>query len=53
MAILKDLEAVLAEARDRCAALWTLLIAGDDTAANKLLAAAAEAKASGVKATGG
>ncbi len=31
LAILKDLEASAAEARDRCAALWTLLTAGDDT----------------------
>lgn len=52
LAILKDLEASPAEARDRCAALWTLLTAGDDTAANNLLTAAAEAKASAAKATG-
>jgi hypothetical protein len=45
LAILKDLEASPAETRDRCAALWTLLTTGDDTTANKLLAAAAETKA--------
>ena len=51
LAILKDLEASPAEPRDRCAALWTLLKAGDDTPATKLLAAAAEAKASAAKST--
>lgn len=51
LAILKDLEAIPAEARDRCAALWTLLTAGDDTAARKLTAAAEEAKAVAAKAT--
>lgn len=51
LTILKDLEAVPAEARDRCAALWTLMTTGDDTAATKLIAAAKETRADAAKAT--
>lgn len=51
LAILKDLEACAADARDRCAALWTLLTTGDDTAATKLFAVVAEAKPAAAKAT--
>ena len=46
LAIIKGLETSQAEARDRCAALWALVNAGDDKVASQLLAAAADTKAS-------
>ena len=42
LAIIKGLETSQAEARDRCATLWTLVTTGDDKVAGELLAAATD-----------
>jgi hypothetical protein len=41
LAIIKQLESSQADVRERCAALWALVTAGDDSVACELLEAAA------------
>ncbi len=42
LALIKRLETCSAQPRDRCAALWTLLITGEDEEANALLSTGTE-----------